>query len=125
MVTIAYAIGQRRPEMVTAVTDWGLGVASWVHEHFPDLSLGATIERLGLRKPRGWSYNQTAAYGHYGRSGFHWEAVCSLPKTQSIPDIMFREFERSMSFCRTVSRPIALECSFPGVRVLGEVARCH
>jgi S-adenosylmethionine synthetase len=76
LVAIAYGIGQRRPEMVTAVTDKGRDVASWVHEHFPDLSPDATIERLGLRKPRGWSYSQTAAYGHYGRSEFPWEAVC-------------------------------------------------
>jgi len=75
LVAIAYAIGQRRPEMVTAVTDKGLDVASWVHEHFSDLSPDATIERLGLRKPVGWSYSQTAAYGHYGRSEFPWEAV--------------------------------------------------
>ena len=75
LVAIAYAIGQRHPEMVTAVTDKGLDVASWVHEQFPDLSPDATIERLGLRKPTGWSYSQTAAYGHYGRSEFPWEAV--------------------------------------------------
>ena len=75
LVAIAYAIGQRQPEMVTAVTDTGRNVTSWVHEHFPDLSPDATIERLGLRKPIGWSYSQTAAYGHYGRSEFPWEAV--------------------------------------------------
>jgi S-adenosylmethionine synthetase len=75
LVAIAYAIGQGRPEMVTAVTDQGRDVASWVHEHFPDLSPGATIERLGLRKAIGWSYSQTSVYGHYGRSEFPWEAV--------------------------------------------------
>lgn len=73
LVTIAYAIGQQQPEMVTAVTDTGRDVSSWVPEHFPDLSPCAIIARLGLLQPQGWSYLQTAAYGHYGRNEFPWE----------------------------------------------------
>ena len=30
-------------------------------------------ERLGLRVPDGWAYEDTAAYGHFGRDGFPWE----------------------------------------------------
>jgi S-adenosylmethionine synthetase len=73
LVTIAYAIGQHQPEMMTAVTETGRDVSGWVSEHFPDLSPGAIIGRLGLLQPRGWSYLQTAAYGHYGRNEFPWE----------------------------------------------------
>lgn len=84
LVTIAYGIGQRQPEMVTAITDSGKDLSAWVREQFPDLSPGHIIERLGLRKPTkkpydagasGWSYVDTAAYGHYGRNIFPWEQV--------------------------------------------------
>ena len=38
----------------------------------------ATVEdylrkALNLKRPSGWSYRQTAAYGHFGRSCFPWE----------------------------------------------------
>jgi S-adenosylmethionine synthetase len=77
LVTLAYGIGQLQPEMVTAVIQNGDDIASWVHECFPDLSPGAIIERFGLRQPNGWSYSDTAAYGHYGRDIFPWEKVKS------------------------------------------------
>ena len=31
------------------------------------------IESLGLLKPVGWNYLDTAAYGHFGRNSFPWE----------------------------------------------------
>ena len=37
-----------------------------------DLRPRAIIERLGLLKPH---YGATAAYGHFGRSEFAWEAL--------------------------------------------------
>lgn len=75
LVAIAYAIGQHQPEMVTAVTETGQNVSSWVNETFQDLSPRAIIERLNLREPKGWSYLQTAAFGHYGHLDFPWEQV--------------------------------------------------
>lgn len=75
LVTLAFGIGQLQPEMVTAVTQDGTDVSGWVRERFPDLSPGAIIERFGLRNPDGWSYGDTAAYGHYGRDIFPWERV--------------------------------------------------
>ena len=88
LVRIAYGIGQLQPEMVTAVTDSGKDLSGWVRERFADLSPGSIIERFALRKPtkrpydkeaKGWSYVDTAAYGHYGhRNGeviFPWEKV--------------------------------------------------
>ena len=30
---------------------------------------------LGLKERKGWTYRQTAAYGHFGREGFPWEAT--------------------------------------------------
>jgi S-adenosylmethionine synthetase len=73
LVTIAYGIGQLQPEMVTAVTDDGTDLSAWVKERFPDLSPKYIIDYLELRKPTGWSYIETAAYGHYGRNIFPWE----------------------------------------------------
>lgn len=75
LVKLAYGIGQPQPEMITAVTDRGGDVSGWVRERFADLSPGSIIERFGLQKPVGWSYLETAAYGHYGRDIFPWEKV--------------------------------------------------
>ena len=33
----------------------------------------ALIEDLGLLRPKGWKYEDTAAYGHFGRPVFPWE----------------------------------------------------
>jgi S-adenosylmethionine synthetase len=74
-VKLAYGIGQLQPEMVTAVTETGVDVSDWVKNRFGDLSPRSIIERLRLRKPEGWSYLETAAYGHYGRDIFPWEKV--------------------------------------------------
>lgn len=78
LVQIAYGIGQLKPEMVTAVTDRGEDVGEWVKAKFPDLEPTRIIEYLGLRRPDGWSYSQSAAYGHYGRSEFPWEKVANV-----------------------------------------------
>ncbi|MAE65398.1 MAG: methionine adenosyltransferase [Phycisphaeraceae bacterium] len=75
LVHIAYGIGQLQPEMVTAVTQTGEDVSDWVRQRFPDLSPGYIIESLGLRRPSGWGYTDTASYGHYGDDMFPWESV--------------------------------------------------
>lgn len=75
LVSLGYAIGQRKPLMVSAITDKGLDVSSWVIKYFPDLSPEGITQYLGLRNPKGWSYLDTAAFGHFGRAGFPWEAV--------------------------------------------------
>lgn len=77
LVRIAYGIGLKEPEMVTAVTETGKDLDSWLGERFPknDLWPVNIIDQLGLRNPNGWSYLDTAAYGHYGRKLFPWEQV--------------------------------------------------
>ncbi len=68
-VQLAYAIGVEYPLAVTIDT-FGTGkvpdarLAELVGEHF-DLRPGGIIKMLGLRRP---IYQQTAAYGHFGRS---------------------------------------------------------
>ncbi len=74
-VNLAFGIGLLQPEMVTAFTETGKDVSSWVNEHFSDLSPGSIIDRLDLRKPSGWSYYESASYGHYGRDQFPWEQI--------------------------------------------------
>ena len=78
MVVIAFGIGQRQPEMVRVVTRPVSREAElWVADHFRDLSPAGIVEYLGLHKPKNWSYRDTAAFGHYGRNTFPWEAVVS------------------------------------------------
>ena len=38
-----------------------------------DFRPAALIADLGLLTPEGWSYRETAAYGHFGRNQFPWE----------------------------------------------------
>ena len=74
-VQISYAIGVEEPVSV-AIDTKGTGgalpdreLAGIVRDTF-DLRPAAIIERFDLRKPQ---YRRTAAYGHFGRSGFAWE----------------------------------------------------
>jgi S-adenosylmethionine synthetase len=77
-VQVAYAIGVARPVSVMIET-FGterIGrdrIEALVHEHF-DLRPGAFREYLRLHRP---IYQQTAAYGHFGRDGedFTWETT--------------------------------------------------
>ena len=60
------------------VDTYGTGVvddaklATIVSEVF-DFRPAAIVETLQLKRPVGWSYQQTAAYGHFGRDQFPWE----------------------------------------------------
>jgi S-adenosylmethionine synthetase len=75
-VQVSYAIGVAHPLSVNVET-FGTAkisddhIAELISEHF-DLRPGAIIRDLGLRKP---IYQQTAAYGHFGRDDieFPWE----------------------------------------------------
>ena len=77
-IQVAYAIGVAHPLSVNCET-FGTGcipdeeIASLILEHF-DLRPGAIIRDLGLRRP---IYQQTAAYGHFGREDLDlpWERI--------------------------------------------------
>lgn len=75
LVTLSYGIGQKQPEMSTAITDTGKDVSDWMRSHFRDLSPPFIIEYLGLAGPKTWSYQSTASFGHYGREEFPWESI--------------------------------------------------
>ena len=75
-VQVAYAIGVARPVSVMVETfgteQIGRGrIQDLVDEHF-DLRPGAFRRSLDLHRP---IYSPTAAYGHFGRDGFTWEAT--------------------------------------------------
>ncbi len=71
LVSVAYAIGRAEPLMVHALNEREESLDDLVKKHF-DFRPRAIIERLDLRRP---IYQQTAAYGHFGRPGFPWEKV--------------------------------------------------
>lgn len=75
-VQLAWAIGQREPlmdEIETYGTEkYSLNAVRDFARKVLDTSVEGIIEGLNLRRP---IYLPTAAYGHFGRSGFPWEAL--------------------------------------------------
>lgn len=78
-VQVAYAIGVAKPLSINVDT-YGTGTqedsalekivaSSGIFDFRP----AALIAELGLLEPKGWSYRETAAYGHFGRANFPWE----------------------------------------------------
>ena len=79
-IQVAYAIGVDRPVSICVKT-FGTNHGA-TNEQLEKMLLSgkvfdfrpySLIEDLGLRKPKGWSYADTAAYGHFGRNEFPWE----------------------------------------------------
>ena len=85
LVQVAYAIGVAAPLSVN-VNSYGTGKMSdidlgrVVNEAF-DLKPKAIIDRFDLLRP---IYRQTAAYGHFGRNEFPWEALDYVDKIKSV-----------------------------------------
>ena len=85
-IQVAYAIGVAEPLSVN-VDSYGTGIVpdseleKIVRKTF-DMRPAAIIEELQLKHPgNGWCYQDTAAYGHFGRSQFPWE------KTNRVDDL--------------------------------------
>ena len=78
-IQVAYAIGVPKPLSINVDT-YGTGK---VDDHLVeeviksgdifDFRPSALIADLGLLTPNDWSYRDSAAYGHFGRSQFPWE----------------------------------------------------
>ncbi len=78
-IQVAYAIGVAKPLSINVDT-YGTGK---IDDHVIqdilekgeifDFRPAALIQDLDLLNPQGWSYQQTAAYGHFGRDIFPWE----------------------------------------------------
>ena len=77
-IQLAYAIGVADPLSVnvdtyhTGVFEDDAVLEKIVRAVF-DMTPAGIIRELKLKKPKGWSYRQTAAYGHFGRDIFPWE----------------------------------------------------
>lgn len=78
-VQVAYAIGIAKPLSINVDT-YGTGKledseleAIVSSGKIFDFRPAALIKELGLLTPKGWSYRDTAAYGHFGRPQFPWE----------------------------------------------------
>jgi len=74
LVSVAYAIGKVDPLMIEAINEKGESLGVLAAEKF-DFRPRAIIEKLDLLKP---IYQQTAAYGHFGRDNLPWEKVISI-----------------------------------------------
>ncbi|MBW2356995.1 MAG: methionine adenosyltransferase domain-containing protein, partial [Deltaproteobacteria bacterium] len=78
-IQVAYAIGVAHPLSINVDTygtgkyDESLLQALLENgDHF-DFRPAAISDALGLLHPQGWSYQRSAAYGHFGRDDFPWE----------------------------------------------------
>ncbi len=76
-VQLAYCIGRADPTSVSFSSLVNPKVdredlAKAVYELFP-VKPADIISHFGLKSPRGWCYNSTAAGGHFGRDCFPWE----------------------------------------------------
>ena len=86
-IQVAYAIGVDKP-VSFCVKTFGSnhGVTNGQLEKMLasgkifDFRPYALIEDLGLLKPKGWRYEDTAAYGHFGRRAFPWEKLDKVEK---------------------------------------------
>ena len=88
-IQVAYAIGVPKPLSINVDT-YGSGK---VDDHLIeevlkageifDFRPSALISDLGLLTPNGWSYRESAAYGHFGRSQFPWEKTDKIDALRS------------------------------------------
>lgn len=78
-VRLAYFIGAKKPLMQEAETFGTAKKSEKVIQDFMckilDTSVAGILEKLKLRRP---IFAETAAYGHFGRSGFSWEKIVKL-----------------------------------------------
>ena len=90
-VQVAYAIGVPEPLSINADT-YSTGkiandadLEAIIREVF-DLTPHGIVETLQLRRPKqnGWSYRDTAAYGHFGRDHFPWEKTDKVEELKKI-----------------------------------------
>ena len=80
-IQVSYAIGVAQPTSVN-VSVQTFGTSKVSEERLSeilesgdifDFRPGMLVRDLGLLAPKGWTYRQTATYGHFGRDGFPWE----------------------------------------------------
>jgi S-adenosylmethionine synthetase len=88
LVQIAYAIGVAEPVSVNVQTFGTEKVArvkieNAVRKTF-QMKPADIIEQFKLKTPKGYNYQETAAYGHFGRSQFPWEKLDKVAELKKI-----------------------------------------
>lgn len=92
-IQVAYAIGIAHPLSINVAT-YGTGSVS--EEELQDIlensgifdfRPAAIIDQLDLMNPAKWSYQDTAAYGHFGRDSFPWERTDQTAELQKAAGI--------------------------------------
>ena len=85
-IQVAYAIGVDEPVSINVDT-YGTGALSEAKleailksSQFFDFRPASIIQELDLTNPQGWSYLDTAAYGHFGRDFVPWEQTDKAEK---------------------------------------------
>jgi S-adenosylmethionine synthetase len=82
-IQVAYAIGVDKP-VSFCVKTFGSAAPGVSNETLEKMLSGGKIfdfrpyaltKELGLLEPKGWCYEETAAYGHFGREAFPWEKL--------------------------------------------------
>jgi S-adenosylmethionine synthetase len=91
-IQVAYAIGIAHPLSINIDT-YGSGtipdsrLQKLVTEcELFDFRPAAIVDSLGLLQPEGWFYQQTAAYGHFGRCEFPWEKTEKAEALRNLVD---------------------------------------
>jgi len=90
-IQVAYAIGVDKP-VSFCVKTFGTGHGVTNEQLEKMLSSGKVfdfrpyelIRDLKLLTPKGWSYEETAAYGHFGREAFPWERLDKVAKLKKL-----------------------------------------
>ncbi len=91
-IQVAYAIGVDRP-VSFCVKTFGTAKDGVTNDRIEKMLAGgkvfdfrpySLIEDLGLLKPRGWNYESTASYGHFGRATFPWERLDRVEKLRKL-----------------------------------------
>ena len=91
-IQVAYAIGVDKP-VSFCVKTFGTAKNGATNEKLEkmlasgkvfDFRPYALIADLKLLKPKGWCYEDTAAYGHFGRSAFPWEKLDKVEKIKKL-----------------------------------------
>ena len=91
-IQVAYAIGVDKP-VSFCVKTFGTAKNGATNEKLEKMLMSgkvfdfrpyALIEDLKLLKPKGWCYEDTAAYGHFGRSAFPWEKLDKVKKLKEL-----------------------------------------
>ena len=87
-IQVAYAIGVAKPLSInvdtfgTSKVEEGKIQEVLESGDIFDFRPASIIQELGLTRPNGWSYRQTAVAGHFGRDIFPWEATDKVEQLQ-------------------------------------------